>query len=101
MHPPIRACLLALTTSPLLAEEPTRNLCQDPAANRAWGERLAAHPEDALLIRLFALRQGLCWRIDQGLLTVDQGTDRFERERGKAIIERLRESERRQRDPVL
>ncbi|MCB1778770.1 MAG: hypothetical protein KDJ34_01505 [Candidatus Competibacteraceae bacterium] len=84
-----------------LAAETTENLCQDPTANREWAERLAAHPNDPLLTHLFAFRQNLCWMTDQGLLTVDQAADLFEKERDKAIEKRQRENMQRRSDPVL
>lgn len=95
------ALLLTLLSPPLSGEEPTGNLCRDPTVNREWAERLAAHPNDPLLIRLFASRQGLCWMTDQGLLTVDQAAGLFEKERLEAIKERQRENAQRRGDPVL
>jgi hypothetical protein len=47
------------------------NYCHDPQANQEWGRLIEEAPGDDLLMRLFALRLGLCQLVDSGQL--DQG----------------------------
>jgi hypothetical protein len=71
------------------------NYCQDPEANRQWLEMLARTPDDPLIIKLFALRSGLCVLVEQRLIALDQATDIFEQERSEAMTERHREEQER------
>ncbi len=75
------------------------NYCRDPAVNRQWADMLAKTPDDPLIIKLFALRSGLCILVDQGIIALDQATDIFEQERSEVVTERGQEQQ--PRSPLL
>ncbi len=83
------------------ADPEPAHFCADPATNREWAELLAQNPEDRIVVRLYALRVGLCTMIDQNLIDVDQAITWFEQERSKAVIERRLETGRPGRDLLL
>jgi len=64
------------------------NYCQDPAANQEWAEQIRANSGDKLLLRLFALRLGLCEMVRWELITLSEATALFETERVRAVQER-------------
>ena len=103
----ILALALAVGPAPVTAAEPDpgdpepAHFCADPATNREWAELLAQNPEDRIVVRLYALRVGLCTMIDQNLIDVDQAIAWFEQERSKAVIERRLETGRQGRDWLL
>jgi hypothetical protein len=68
------------------------NYCHDEAVNAEWDELLADTPRDAIVIRLYALRQGLCGMIDRGQVGLDQATRIFELEHMKGVRERATEA---------
>jgi len=61
------------------------NYCHDPEAEAQWQALLAKHPKDMELQALHALRIGICMKVDQGMLTLDEGTQIFERARAALI----------------
>jgi hypothetical protein len=91
--------LLSLTlgasscTDGLHAAQPD-NYCHDPEANQRWGELLLDAPADDVLLRLFALRLGLCQMVDAGILTLERATEIFERARQRGLLERREQMER-------
>lgn len=54
-------------------------------------------PNDPLVIRMYAMRKGLCAMIEEGKITREQGTEIFELERSRAIIERQQDETRAKR----
>ena len=87
--------LIAISPATLALEDNEVNYCTDEAVNQRWADMLLQAPGDHLIIKLFALRSGLCVMIDQGLITLDQGTDIFENERLEAAMQRRQEQEER------
>lgn len=67
--------------------------CHDPDAAKQWNRLLDRHASDPAVIKLYALRIGLCKMIDQGKLDVNQAIDIFEQERSRVIIERQQDEE--------
>ena len=61
--------------------------CSDPESWREWEELVEKYPNDSDVQALHALRIGLCLKVERGDLTVEQGTDIFEKAR-KAILEK-------------
>lgn len=92
----ILALALAVGPAPVTAAEPDpgdpepAHFCDDPTANQEWAEILAGNPQDDIIVRLYALRVGLCSMIAGDLLPVERAIVLFEEERGKAIIEQRR-----------
>ena len=101
------ALALAVGPAPVAAAEPEpsapepAHFCADPAANKEWAALLAKNPEDRIVLRLYALRTGLCGMIAQNLVDVDRAITLFEQERSKAVIERRLETGRQGRDLLL
>lgn len=71
--------------------DPEQNYCKDSAQNDKWGKALAEYPEDPIIIKLFALRAGLCVMVDAGAVSLTDAINYFEEEREKLLAERQRE----------
>jgi hypothetical protein len=71
--------------------EEGENYCHDPAALAQNQALLGSHPSDPVIIRLIALRDGLCNMVDKGQITVEQGIDIFNDEKNKSILQRSNE----------
>ena len=69
---------------PAIAAE---DYCSDPESWEEWEELIEKYPNDSDIQALHALRIGLCLKVERGDLTVEQGTDIFEKAR-KAILEK-------------
>jgi hypothetical protein len=65
--------------------------CHDAKVNQDWIKILAEYPKDSVILKLAGLREGLCLMIDRGQITHEQGTDIWEDERNKSIIQRSNE----------
>jgi hypothetical protein len=75
---------LFVANPPAIAAE---DYCSDPESWGEWEELIEKYPHDSDIQALHALRIGLCLKVERGDLTVDQGTDIFEKAR-KAILEK-------------
>lgn len=75
---------LLFANLPAIAAE---DYCSDPESWEEWEELIEKYPNDSDIQVLHALRIGLCLKIERGDLTVEQGTDIFEKAR-KAILEK-------------
>ena len=71
---------------PAIAAE---DYCSDPESWQEWEKLIEKYPNDPDIQALHALRIGLCLKVERGDLTVEQGTDIFEKAR-KAILEKKR-----------
>ena len=87
-----RALLVSLLSINAVSAE--ENYCRDSAVNQQWADLLAKSPNDPLIVKLFALRFGLCMLVDRRSITLDQATDIFEEERSEAVMERRQEQQR-------
>lgn len=77
---------LFVANLPAIAAE---DYCSDPESWGEWEELIEKYPNDSDVQALHALRIGLCLKVERGDLTVEQGTDIFEKAR-KAILEKKR-----------
>ena len=84
-------CLFACTR--LQEQSDKVNYCHDPEANAEWDRLSAKYSDDMEIQALHALRIGLCQKVDDGHLTVEQATKIFEAMR-MALVKK-RELERR------
>ena len=75
---------LFVANLPAIAAE---DYCSDPESWEEWEELIEKYPNDSDVQALHALRIGLCLKIKRGDLTVEQGTDMFEKAL-KAILEK-------------
>ncbi len=95
----ILVLLLRTGILPVLGEE-TENYCHDPASEAQWQHLLAENPKDYDLQALHALRIGLCLKVDQGILAVDEASAIFERARKALIEKREAETKRKETSPL-
>ena len=68
-----------------------KNYCHQEDKNSDWIKTLQEYPNDPIIIKLFALRKGLCTMIDMKLISLERGIDLFEEERQKLLFERQKE----------
>ena len=68
-------------------EKPPVNHCEQEASWKEWQALVAKHPEDQGLQALHALRLGLCVKIQRHELSVQQGTDLFEKARQPLVTQ--------------
>jgi hypothetical protein len=83
--------LLSLLTLSAGADDTiaTKNFCTDPVNTREFDDLLSKHSTDAGIIRLVALRIGLCAMIDTAQITLAAAIDLWAVERQKMLIELL------------
>ena len=68
--------------------DPTQNYCKSDEKNAQWGRLLSKNKDDAMIVKLFALRTGLCVMIDAGAVTLNDAIDYFQEEKTKLIDQR-------------
>jgi len=68
--------------------DPTQNYCKSEEKNAHWGRLLSKNKDDAMIVKLFALRTGLCVMIDAGAVTLNDAIDYFQEEKTKLIDQR-------------
>jgi hypothetical protein len=73
-------------------DDPTQNYCKDQEKNAAWARMFGQYPRDPVVVKLYAMRSGLCVMIDAGLITLDDGIIYFEEEWDRLIEQREREN---------
>jgi hypothetical protein len=73
----------------LRAEERPVNYCKDPEKAAEWEKQLADTPEDPLIIKLYALRVGLCKMVDEGKVELKEAIRIWDIEHARSVNERL------------
>ena len=71
----------------------TPDYCDDPAGWQSMEGLLQSAPGDELVIKLYALRVGLCQMIKDKKIDTQAGIDLFETERQRAIDRRTLEEQ--------
>jgi len=101
MNAHVSTALLLLNLSALpssvVGDEPA-NHCHKPEVAAQWEQLLANSPKDPIVVRLYALRKGLCHMIDEGLVDLDQAIDIFNPEHARGVMERLKEDSEKGRE---
>jgi hypothetical protein len=87
------AVLILYVSSPCSGQE--TNYCHDPQAEAEWLALIAKYPGDYEIQALHALRIGLCTKVDQKMLTVQEATNIFEKARAALLRQRQLEQEQR------
>ena len=84
--------LLCAMSLPVTAagKDATKNYCNDPADKKEFGDLLRKHRTDTGIIRLFAMRQGLCEMIDKQQIPLETGIDLWAIERQEILTERTK-----------
>lgn len=75
--------------------------CHDQSVNAKWQRMIKKYPEDAIVLHLAALREGLCSMIDRGEISKDTAIDIFESAKGAAIQQRFTDETTSIRDDKL
>lgn len=83
------ACLV-LTSSTLASNDKDSrvNYCLDEQKNADWEQQLHAYSKDHAVLKLYALRRGLCLMIEEKKITLKQAIDIFELEKAITIQKR-------------
>jgi len=68
--------------------ETSTNYCHDAVKLKEWEGMLLKYPDDLGIIKLYALRGGLCDAVDKKKITLDMGIDIFNSEHQKLFLER-------------
>jgi hypothetical protein len=80
-------CILPTAVS-AAAPSSTKNFCLDHANKKEFDELLRKNPTDNGIIRLFAIRQGLCEMIGKQQILPAYAIDLWAHERQKMLLER-------------
>ncbi len=80
-------CSLTLPAQAQTAPPPL-NFCLNRADQQEFADLLAKHPKDKGIIRLIAIRQGLCDMIGKHQIPLHTGLDMWAVERQKMLMER-------------
>ena len=92
--------LLGLVFSSSLAyTEEQENYCLDKESWKEWDDLAKKYPNDDNVQTLHALRLGLCIKIEQGSITLEQATNIFNRAHDMVI--QKAKSERERKGPKL
>ena len=79
------------------AEDEPVNHRHEETVDKHWAKMLAETPEDPIIIKLFGLRKGLCEMIDQGQISLEQGTNIWEDERQRSVLQRANDEAKRRK----
>jgi hypothetical protein len=85
------AIMMIVTLTATTCSAEVKNYCHDPEAEAQWIALLEKNPKDYDLQALHALRIGICVKVDQGVLTLEEGTEIFERARAALLGKREEE----------
>ncbi|MDD2725601.1 MAG: hypothetical protein PHH59_16495 [Methylovulum sp.] len=83
-------CVLSVPVS-AEGDGATKNYCADPADKKEFEDLLGKNPTDKGIIRLFAIRQGLCDMIGKQQIPLETGMDLWAIERQKTMLERTQQ----------
>lgn len=89
---------LIISSGVSFADEAPVNYCHIQSMWDEMDQLVADTPEDPVVGRLYALRKGICNMIDAGQITLETGTDVFEIEKAKGLIERYEDDNKRRSD---
>jgi hypothetical protein len=73
--------------------EASENYCHDPASWAKYDELLKQAPHDALIVRSYALRLGLCRMVDEGKVSLEYAIEVFDTEKFRMLLQRTRGTE--------
>jgi len=84
-------CIVPLSVT-AANKEAQQNYCQDSAENKEFDDLLGKYPTDKGIIRLFAMRKGLCEMIGKQQISLETGIALWAIERQKILTERTKKS---------
>lgn len=83
--------LLSFTINAFAEEVKGIDYCHDAKVSQEWLKMITDYPHDPVILKLAGLREGLCLMIDRKQISHEQGTDIWEDERQRSIIDRDKE----------
>lgn len=87
----LSSAALAVGDEKLWPEHKPENFCTDPDKVQNNESLARKHPRDERLVKLVALRTGLCDLIEKKIIDLDIAIDLFENERQNQVIKRMQE----------
>ena len=84
------AFTLTLFVLSATAADGTTHYCNDPEVNQQWDEALRSYPDDPLVLKLSAVRTGLCGMVDAGEIPIAKAKTLWENALTSALLERAR-----------
>ncbi|TCV88555.1 MULTISPECIES: hypothetical protein [Methylomonas] len=79
-------------------EEKPKNFCADPELAAKNEDLARSNPTDERLIKLVALRVGLCGLLDKNVITLESAIDVFNAEKDSQVMKRLQEVQTREHE---
>jgi hypothetical protein len=92
-----KTLLLMVLAFPSHAEEPSRNFCLDPKAAQQNEALARKHPQDEVIVKLVAMRAGLCDLLAKKIIDLDFAIELFDAEHAQGIQKRIGEEQTNQR----
>ena len=83
------ALMVLLASYSAHGDEPD-NYCNDAEVNQKWTRLFMKSPDDPMIIRLYALRDGLCAMVDRGQVKLEVATAIFEDARSPKVMQCFR-----------
>jgi len=83
--------LSSLAFNTLAEEVKGIDYCHDAKVSQEWLKMITDYPTDPVILKLAGLREGLCLMIDRKQISHEQGTDIWEDERQRSIVDRDQE----------
>jgi hypothetical protein len=80
------------------ADDPKMGFCHSNEHNAEWGNLITKYPDDPAVVRLFALRHGLCELMEAGFIEKDFAISIFEETRQQEIERKLEEQRQAEQD---
>ncbi len=93
----IRLLLLFLLSTAVHAKE-SENFCLDKQYAKTNEELARKHPNDKIIVKLVALRYGLCDLIEKKIIDLDFAIELFNSEHQKGIYKRIEEEQTSKRE---
>lgn len=84
----MKGLLLLSCTMLAFSANATENYCHDADKIKNWEKLIRQFPEDTVILKLYALRRGLCAMIDEKTIELEKAIDLFEIEKDRGIRER-------------
>jgi len=85
----------------LWPEDKPKNFCLDPSLETKSENLAKEHPEDERLVKLVALRSGLCNLVLKNIVPLNTAIDIFDAEKESEMQKRLQEGQTNKGDIVL
>lgn len=85
----------------LWPEDKPKNFCLDPDSASQNDMLVRQHPNDPRIVKLVALRTGLCDLLEKNIVTLETAIDLFDVEKDQEVLKRLQEGQTAQPERTL